>query len=112
MSQYSPHNALPLFATERPPHSTPKQATRFDTQDEAYALAISGQVARILAYITSTPSTCDEVEVALGMTHQSCSAAINKLMRERRVVAGGNRKTRSNRNARVWSATQPTENIW
>jgi predicted transcriptional regulator len=56
----------------------------------------------ILAYLRRQPSTCDEVEAALGMTHQSASAAVNKLMRLGLIVANGTRKTRSGRAAKVW----------
>lgn len=48
-------------------------------------------------------ATCDELEVALGLAHQNCSARVNELMRSRRIVDSGlRRKTRSRRNAVVW----------
>ena len=118
MSQYSPHNAFPLFsalqpppnpsqyATERPPRSTRAQDTRWDTQDEAYAARASGIGVTIMEALSRSPSTCDELEIALRLTHQTCSAAVNKLMRDGLIVAGVNRKTRSNRNARVWSVRE------
>lgn len=47
--------------------------------------------------------TCDELEVALGMRHQSASARINDLQRERRIIASvRRRKTRSGRYAYVY----------
>ena len=80
-------------------------------QEAAFARSFASLVenesrtARILAYIRATPSTCDEVEIALELTHQSASAAINGLMNSGAVIATTKRKTRSGRNARVWEAT-------
>jgi len=99
----APTNAR--FATVDPPRSTQHQETRWATQDEAYAQRLGDQPARILAHIRATPSTCDEVEIALELTHQSASAAINGLMNSGAVIATTKRKTRSGRNARVWEAT-------
>ena len=90
---------------DEPPRRTRKQATRWTTSDEAYTAAPRGAAVAILAYIKGQPSTCDEVQMALSVTHQSCSAAINKLMRGGLVVANGSRLTRSNRRAKVWEAT-------
>jgi DNA-binding MarR family transcriptional regulator len=84
------------------PRRTRRQETRWSTQDEAFASAPAGQATVILNFLRERPSTCDEVEVALGMTHQSASASVNKLMRMGLIVANGTRKTRSNRNAKVW----------
>lgn len=94
---------LPLFAVRNPPRSTARQSTRFDTQDEAFAAISGSQRGVVLAAIRESPRTCDELEVALEMTHQSCSAAINWLMNRGLVVADGYRNTRSNRRARVWT---------
>lgn len=95
------------FAVNEPPYSTSKQRTRWSTQDDAYHRRLAGLPQRILSYLSSAPSTCDEVEVALTLTHQSASAAINLLMNAGAVVAVGKRKTRSGRSARVWEATHP-----
>jgi hypothetical protein len=90
------------FAVDNPPRSTPRQATRWDTQDAAYAARDGTQVARVRDAIAQTPGTCDEIEQRLDMSHQSTSAAINKLMREGIIRANGQRPTRSGRMARVW----------
>jgi hypothetical protein len=63
--------------------------------------------ARILAYLRTRPAgaTCDEVEAALGMTHQTCSARFNGLAspkRQRIVAAGYKRPTRSGHGAQVY----------
>jgi hypothetical protein len=48
-------------------------------------------------------ATCDEVEVALGLTHQTASARIRELVLRGQVHDGGERrKTRSGRSAIVW----------
>jgi hypothetical protein len=39
--------------------------------------------------------TCDEAEVALGMSHQSCSARCSELKRDRVVLIFGKRLTRT-----------------
>jgi hypothetical protein len=51
-------------------------------------------------------ATCDELEVALGLTHQTCSARVNELMRARAIIGTGKRPTRSGRKARVWCAAR------
>lgn len=50
----------------------------------------------------SDGATCDEVEVALGMSHQTASARINELYRMCAIDPSGLRKTRSGRNATIW----------
>lgn len=48
-------------------------------------------------------TTCDRLEVLLGMSHQTTSARINDLARAGRIVDSGRReKTRTGRNAICW----------
>lgn len=48
-------------------------------------------------------ATCDEVEAALGMRHQTASARVNELMMEEKIADSGvRRRTRSGRKAIVW----------
>jgi hypothetical protein len=94
------------FAIDNPPRATARQATRWDVQDAAYAAREGTQVARVRDAIANLPSTCDEIEQRLEMTHQSASAAINKLMRCGVIRAHGQRPTRSGRMARVWVVVQ------
>ena len=48
-------------------------------------------------------ATCDEVERFSGLSHQTCSARINELVRSGHLVdSGRRRKTRGGRNAAVW----------
>lgn len=49
-------------------------------------------------------ATCDEAEVALGMTHQSCSPRFNELAKTDLEVSELRRPTRSGRKARVYIA--------
>jgi hypothetical protein len=98
--------AMPLFAAQEPPRATRSQSTRWATQDEAFLSRMDGIAIRVLDAIRETPGTCDELEMRLGLTHQSCSSAINRLMRGGRVVATDSRTTRSGRRARVWMATK------
>jgi len=64
------------------------------------------QAQRVLDCIGSAGmrgATCDEVEVALGLSHQSASARVEKLHTTGLVVdLGERRKTRSGRKAVVW----------
>ena len=47
--------------------------------------------------------TCDEAEVALGLSHQTCSARFNELVGRSEIVDSGNRRpTRSGRKAIVY----------
>jgi len=47
-------------------------------------------------------ATCEEVEDALGLRHQSASARVNELMNTGRILVGGRRETSSGRSAFVW----------
>jgi hypothetical protein len=92
-----------------PPRQTPGQRTRWDTQDAAWQSVqprLHTNNHKVLAAIRDTPRTCDELEQALGLTHQTCSAAVNSLMNAGLIVASGYRKTRSGRSARVWREAQ------
>jgi len=56
-------------------------------------------------------ATCDEVEGALTMRHQTCSARINELMKSRHILDSGQRRlTSSNRHAVVWVRNGATVN--
>lgn len=47
-------------------------------------------------------ATCDEVEVALGMRHQTCSARFSELKARGEIVAVGKRVTRTGCKATVY----------
>lgn len=47
-------------------------------------------------------STCDEAEMVLDMSHQTCSARIHELAREGAIVPSGFRETRTGRKAVVY----------
>src|SRR5688572_24409323 len=50
--------------------------------------------------------TCDEVEVELGMLHQSCSARVSELKMKGKVITSGVRPTRTGCKAAVLVAIQ------
>ncbi|NNG46551.1 MAG: hypothetical protein HKM86_05470 [Deltaproteobacteria bacterium] len=62
---------------------------------------------KVLAFVSSCPSgaTCDEVEVGLGLRHQTASARLRELyLLGRLYQTDAKRRTRSGRKARVyWS---------
>lgn len=64
----------------------------------------AGDRVRIYRYIVDCGgATCDEVEEALGIKHQTASARINDLRALNRVRdSGGSRETRSGSSAIVW----------
>lgn len=92
------------------PRRTRKQSTRWDTQDAAWDSVqprLGTLNAEVLAAITESPSTCDELEQRLNLMHQTCSACVNHLMNNGLIVADGKRPTRSGRQARVWRLYVP-----
>ncbi|MGB0600519.1 MAG: hypothetical protein ACPGLY_27900 [Rubripirellula sp.] len=81
-----------------------------DTSREA-AESMRGKTAAlrnvILGFIRRTGgATCDEIEVALVLTHQTASARVTELHKKHMLIvdSGKRRKTRRNRNAVVWVA--------
>jgi hypothetical protein len=71
---------------------------------------------RIVAYLaTVSDATCDEVEIALSMNHQTCSARFSDLKRANHIIPGnGKRPTRSGCLAQTWKLSDeklfsPTE---
>jgi len=83
--------------------ATERLSTRFDTSDDAFAAAPSGAAALVLEAIRNQPRTVDELMVDLSMSHSTCSAAVNKLMRQGWVSDSGIRAmTRAGRKAIVW----------
>ncbi len=76
----------------------------------AESMAETGRQVRekVFRHITlSGGSTCDEIELALNMRHQTASARVRELALTGRIRDSGNRrKTRSGRQAVVWTAPQ------
>jgi hypothetical protein len=93
-----------------PPRRSRRQRTRWDTQDAAWD-AIQPRLgtihAKVLDAIKAMPSTCDELEQCLDLTHQTCSASVNHLMNAGLIAACDVRPTRSGRKARVWAVREP-----
>ena len=70
---------------------------------------------RILWHVAACPegATCDEVEVALGLIHQTCSARIRELvLLDCLVDTGARRKTRRRRPAAVYRPTAQARRAW
>ena len=66
-------------------------------------------LAIVFAFIEREPTTCDAAEVALEMSHQSCSARFNDLQRLGLIYDTGIRRaTRSGRSARVYAVRTPS----
>ena len=73
-----------------------------DTSKEAHASVPKNvraqQRQRVLSAVKPDGSTCDEIEVSLGMSHQAASARITELSANGSIVdTGKRRKTRSGR---------------
>jgi hypothetical protein len=96
VSQYDLYGGLP-------PHERNSETSR----EAAKQIEPSAQTLRqrILCEITARGAhgmTCDEVEVALAMRHQTASARIRELFLKDQIVSRGTRKTRSGRPANIW----------
>lgn len=90
-----------------PAPDPPKYDTRHDSL-KAIAGKVTELEASIMVFIKGRPTlgaTCDEIEVALDLSHQTCSSRIHNLMRINQIKdSGSRRKTRSGRGARVYVA--------
>lgn len=77
-----------------------------ESKAAAASVSVRGDCRRVFQEIKNATAgmTCDEVEVALGMTHQTASARVNQLMNSGHIVRLGDitRPTRSGRSAAVW----------
>lgn len=76
------------------------------------ASALRAEIFRYLVQQGSKGATCDEIEVALGIAHQTCSARCADLKREGAVYEYGKRKTRTGSNAGVLIARTGKCNFW
>jgi hypothetical protein len=84
---------------------TTNQATRQETSDEAFAAMPRGSAQRVYEAIAKRPMCVDDLMIILNMSHSTCSAAANRLMRDGWIVDLGDRGvTRSGRSAIVWHA--------
>lgn len=92
----------PMKASNRM-RATERLSTRWRTSDDAFVAAPKGAATKIFNTIQEQgPLTCDEI-MAMGMSHSTASAAINKLMRTGHIRdLGCTRKTRAGRDAVVW----------
>ena len=99
--------------------SYPKEPGYVDTDTskaaaEAVSPRVAGIRARVLRFIEQQgPSTCDQVEEALALRHQTASARVRELFLMGRLKdTGDRRRTRSGHYAILWQAqneNQPRE---
>lgn len=58
------------------------------------------------AIVDAGDATCDELEIKLGLTHQTTSARVHELMKGHHIIdSGARRPTRSGRAATVWRSS-------
>lgn len=77
--------------------------------DEAHAsikptkIFIQQQIIDYLRTCGPAGATCDQMELALKLSHQTCSPRVNELMKAKKIVPlDYKRMTRSGRRATVW----------
>jgi hypothetical protein len=97
---------------KKPYNGEPPFVTGSDTSEDASeSMKASAESLRmkVLGHIASAESTCDEVEAALGLRHQTASARIRELALMNKIEnSGKRRKTQSGRLATVWRAAPST----
>lgn len=108
-------NQFPMFVP-RGAHEVPARPLPSVAVDTSQAAAVSMRQpaqairAAVLAYIRGQGeqgATCDQVEVALDLRHQTCSPRILELSHDGDVIDTGRRRvTRSRRTAVVWIARE------
>jgi hypothetical protein len=105
------HMNLPAAAvTPREPRDEPYQTPGTNGSDTSTAAAasVAGKISDMHSQILSEVfeaggRTCEEVELALGMRHQTATARIRELVLLKRLVDSGDRRnTKSGRKARVY----------
>lgn len=98
-------NQLDIFDT--PPHV--HQRTSYEAALQTKPRR-EGKKARILAFIEKrgrVGATCDEIEIYLGIKHQTASARIRDLYLDKKIEdSGRERKTTSGSPATVWLMAQ------
>jgi hypothetical protein len=95
---------VPALSQDRPVQAALVAAAKF-VEPKAAALRI-----RMLAELQcrgSVGGTCDELEQAMGLSHQTASARLRELNLKSKIVdSGERRKTRAGRAAIVWFAAE------
>jgi len=97
--------------TQPPPHNGTQTSAEAAWSIEGVAGRLRLRVFDFIITRGVLGATCDEVEGALNMKHQTCSARVNELMKSRHIVDSGQRRlTTSNRHAVVWVRNGATVN--
>ena len=101
---------VPRGAVEVPAAPRPPSVARDTSRDAAEAIrprtaALRARVREAIVSAGARGQTCDECEIRLGLSHQTCSPRILELSRVGAVVDTGMRRlTRGHRQAIVWVA--------
>lgn len=90
--------------TTLPPHNGTDTSAAAAESMKSLAPTLRDRVLSSIRGRHSEGMTCDEAEVALGLTHQTCSARFNELVDLCAIFDVGRRKTRSGRMAKVYVA--------
>lgn len=93
-----------------PQAPSPRTAPETSRQAAASIQQATSQLARRVYHylLEHGPQTCAQAEQDLQMTHQTCSARFNELMRKGLIQDTGQRRpTPSGRKAAVWQAIKP-----
>lgn len=90
-----------------PGHSNPTTSLEAARSMDAPAPKLRLRILSELQLRADVGATCDELEQAYGMPHQTVSARLREMALSGSIVDSGHkRKTRSGRNAIVWHATK------
>lgn len=91
-----------LFEPNFQPYSNPSTSKEAAESIEKDVTRIAK---RVLDHIKAQPGTCEEIEQATGLSHQTASARIRGLVIAKKVEdSGEKRPTMSGRRAIVWRA--------
>lgn len=88
-------------AAKRPPHNNTETSKKAADSMKSHTGRLRMEIVAELVKHDSG-LTCDQLEVLLEMSHQTCSARVSELYRDGRIFRDGKRPTRSGRSAFVY----------
>lgn len=91
---------------ETPGYSNPTTSKEAAKSVEPKAAALRVRILAELQCRGTFGGTCDELEQAMSLSHQTASARLRELALAGKIEEGGRRKTRSGRSAIAWVATE------
>lgn len=96
-------NAFPLFP--EPPHNGTDTSRAAAESVRPYLNSVRGKVYNRIVESGEEGATCDELQEALGLLPQTCSARCNDLKKAKLIVDSGKRRpTKTGRSAMVYVA--------